>query len=157
MRRRARRRHIVVWSQSVGPADWYGASRPARVTRAGRLRRCIRLGALLAVVGLMRLARGERARWRPLLAGVALVVAGIMLRSGTWSALLLVGFWYLLYALLIRDSPDADRQQPRELMRGPAAYSTTAQRRDLQATLDRYPDGITSELRDILAHRSPAA
>jgi hypothetical protein len=130
MRRRARRRHLVVWSQSVGPADWYGAPRPARVTRTGRVRRCIRLGALLAVVGLMRLARGERARWRPLLAGVALVVAGIMLRSGTWSALLLVGFWCLLYALLIPDTPDAGRQQRRELKRGLAAYSTTPQRRD---------------------------
>ena len=96
MRRRARRRHLVVWSQSVGPADWYGAARPAAATRTGAVRRCIRLGALLAVVGLMRLARGQRARWRPFLAGVVLVVAGIMLRGG---ALELAGFWCLLSAL----------------------------------------------------------
>ena len=31
-----------------------------------------------------------------------------------------------------------------------ARYRTSAQRRDLAATLDRYPDGVTCELRDIL-------
>jgi hypothetical protein len=154
MRRRARRRHLVLWSQSVGPADWYGSPRLAGATRGGRMRRCIRLGALLTVFGLMRLARGERARLRPLLAGVVLIVVGVMLRSGTWGALLLVGFWFLLYALLIPDRPDAERKQPRELKRELAVYSTAAQRRDLEATLDRYPDGMTSELRDILANRS---
>ncbi|HTX83746.1 MAG TPA: hypothetical protein VME44_16295 [Streptosporangiaceae bacterium] len=157
MRRRARRRHLVVWSQSAGPADWYSAPRPAGVTRGGRVRRVIRLGALLAVMGLLRLARGERARWRPLLAGVVLVVVGIMLRGGSWGALLLAGFWCLLYALLVPDSHYAERQQRRELKRELAVYSTAAQRRDLEATLDRYPDGITSELRDILANRTKAA
>jgi hypothetical protein len=157
MRRRARRRHLVVWSQSVGRADWYGAPRPAAATRTGRVRRCIRLGALLAVMSLMRLARGERARWRPFLAGVVLVVAGIMLRGGSWSALLLAGFWCLLHALLAPDTPDADRRQRRELKRPLAVYSAAAQRRDHEATLDRYPDGITSERRDILAKRTPAA
>jgi len=157
MRRRARRRHLVVWSQSAGPADWYSAPRPAAVTRTGRVRRSIRLGALLAVMGVMRLARGEHARWRPLLAGVVLVVVGIMLRGGSWGVLLLAGFWCLGYAFIVPDSRYAERQQRRELKRELAVYSTTAQRRDLEATLDRYPDGITSELRDILANRTLAA
>jgi hypothetical protein len=157
MRRRARRRHLVVWSQSAGPADWYSVPRSAGVTRGGRVRRVIRLGTLLAVMGVLRLARGERGRWRPLLAGVVLVVVGIMLRGGSWGGLLLAGFWCLLYALFVPDSRYADRQQRRELKRELAVYSTAAQRRDLEATLDRYPDGITSELRDILANRTKVA
>jgi hypothetical protein len=147
MRMRARRRSLVVWSQSVGPADRYGAQGLRRLARTGRLRRGIRLGALLTVMGLMRLVRGERARWRPLLAAVALIVAGVMLRSGSWGMLLLGGLWFLLYALLIPGRQDADRNLKREL----AGYSTRAQRRDLAATFDRYPDGITHELRDTIA------
>ena len=38
-------------------------------TRRRRIRRWIRTGALLTVVGLRPLARAVRARWRPLLAG----------------------------------------------------------------------------------------
>jgi hypothetical protein len=157
MRRRARRGHLVVWSQSAGPADWYSAPRSAGVTRGARARRLVRLSALLAVMGVLRLARGERARWRPLVAGVVLVVVGIVLRGGSWGALLLAGFWCLLYAVLVPDSHYAERQQRRELRRELAVYSTAAQRRDLEATLDRYPDGITSELRDILASRTKVA
>jgi hypothetical protein len=41
-------------------------------------------------------------------------------------------------------------------MRELAAYSTPAQRRDLEATLDRYPDGITDEIREILASKDMA-
>jgi hypothetical protein len=155
MRMRARRRHLVVWRQSVGPADWDGAPRLTGQARTGRVRRCIRLGALITVVGVVRLARGERARWRPLVAGVALVVAGVMLRGGSWGALLLVGFWFLMYALVVPDA--GERRQRRELKRELASYATPAQRRDLEATLDRYPDRITSELRDSLTDRGLAA
>ena len=123
MRMRPRRRILVVWSQSVGPADRYGAQGLTRLSRAGRLRRCIRLGALLTVMGLMRLVGGERARWRPLLAAVALIAAGVMFRSGSWGVLLLGGLWFLLYALLIPGRQDADRKLKREL----AGYSTRAQ------------------------------
>ena len=45
----------------------------------------------------------------------------------------------------------AARQRRRSLERELAGYSTPSQRRDLEATLDRYPDGVTQELRDILA------
>ena len=54
-------------------------------------------------------------------------------------------------------SSDADRKRRSELERELAAYSTPAQRCDLEATLDHYPDDITYELRDILASQAMAA
>ena len=44
-----------------------------------------------------------------------------------------------------------------ELERELADYSTPAQRCDLLATLDRYPDSVTYELRDILTRQAIAA
>ena len=154
---RARRRNLAVWSPSVGPADRYGARGPTRLARTRRIRRCLRTGALLTVIGLMRLARGARPRWRPLLAGTVLTVAGVMLRSGAWGAVLLPGLWFFVYALLIPARSDADRKRRSELARELAGYSTPAQRWDLEATLDRYPDDVTHELRDILASQTLAA
>ena len=62
MKLRPHRRNLVAWSTSVGLAGQYGAPRFTRPTRTGRIRRCIRTGALLTVIGLMRLARaGEPA------------------------------------------------------------------------------------------------
>jgi hypothetical protein len=107
-------RNLVVWSQSVGPADGYGALRFTRLTRTGRIRRLFRTAALLAVVGLKRLARTVRTRWQAYQEHCAL---------------------------------------EREL----AQYSTPAQRCDLLATFDRYPDSVTDELRDILARQAIAA
>ena len=52
--------NVVVWSQSVGPADGYGALRFTRLTHTRRIRRFFRTAALLAVVGLKRLARTVR-------------------------------------------------------------------------------------------------
>jgi hypothetical protein len=111
MRLRPHRRNLVVWSPPVGPADRYG---PPRRARTRPIRRCIRTGALLTVVGLMRLPRTVRTRWRAY-------------------------------------------KRRCELERELAAYSTPAQRSDLEAILDRYPDGITYELRDILASQAMAA
>jgi len=107
-------RNLVVWSQSVGPVGRYGALRLTRLTRTRRIRRCIRTGALLIVVGLMRLARAVRIRWQ-------------------------------------------EHERRCALERELAEYSTPAQRCDLAATLDRYPDSITYELRDILARQAIAA
>ena len=150
MRLRARRRNLVIWSPSVGPDNSYSAARLTRVTRTQWIRRRIRIAALLTVIGL-------RPRWRPVLAGVALTAVGVVLRSGTWGALILPGLGSLLYAALIPATPDADRIRRRELERELAMYSTPAQRCDLEAILDRYPDGVTRELRDILASQAPVA
>ena len=55
-------------------------------------------------------------------------------------------------------SSRAARQRTgRRLERELGEYSTPAQRRDLEAILDRYPDGITCELRDILGRQDAAA
>ncbi len=153
MRLRPHRRNLVVWSSS----GRYGAPRFTRLARSGRIRRCIRTGALLTVIGLMRLARAVGSRWRPLLAGVVLTVAGVMLRSGMGSLVFFPGVLFLLSALLTPENPKAARKQRCELERELAAYSTPAQRRDLEATLAQYPDGITYELRDILARQAMAA
>jgi hypothetical protein len=48
------------------------------------------------------------------------------------------------------------RKRHIELARELAAYSTPAQRCDFEAILDRYPDDITYELRDILASQAMA-
>jgi hypothetical protein len=157
MRMRAHRRNLVIWNPAACAADRYGAPRPTRPTRIRRIRRCVRVGMLLTVIGLMRLGRGVRPRWRPLLAGGILTVAGVMLRSSPWGVVLIAGLWCLVYAMLIPASPDTDRKRRSELERELAGYSTLAQRRDLEATLDRYPDSITHELREILAHQALAA
>jgi hypothetical protein len=152
MRLRGHRRSLVIWSHSAAPADWYGAPGGAQIARGRRVRRGIRVGTLLTVMGMMRLARGVRPRWRPMLAGVVLTTAGVVLRDGAWGVLFLAGFWSLVYAFLIPASPDASRRRSIALERELAGYSTHTQRCDLEATLNRYPDGVTGELRDVLAH-----
>ena len=154
---RAHRRKLVMWSPSVGPADRYGALGLTRLARTAPIRRCIRTGVLLTVIGLMRLAHGVRPRWRPLLAGTVLTVIGVMLGGGVWGLVVLPGLWFFVYALLIPARSDADRKRRSELERELAEYSTPAQRWDLEATFDRYPDDITYELRDILASQTLAA
>jgi hypothetical protein len=130
MRLRAHRRNLVAWSPSVGPADRYGAPRLTRLARTRLIRRFIRTGALLTVIGLRRLARAVRPRWRPLLAGGVLTVVGLMLRSGAWGAVILPGIWFLGSALLVPADSDADRKRSelkRELERELAAYARSAQ------------------------------
>ena len=51
----------------------------------------------------------------------------------------------------------AARRRRAQLERELAGYSTAADRCDLEAVLDRYPDGVTHELRAILARQSMAA
>lgn len=107
---RSRRRNLVVWSTSVGQADRFGIP---RIARTRRIRRFIRAGALLIVIGLMRLARTVRSHWQAY-------------------------------------------KQCCELERELAQYSTPAQLCDFQAILDRYPDDVTYELREILARQAIA-
>jgi hypothetical protein len=149
MRLRVRRRNPVRWSLS-GSADRYGTSGLARPAGTRRIRRGVRIGALLTILGLMRLARAVRLRWRPLLAGVVLTAAGVVLRDGLWSVMSFPGMMFLWYALLI-PGPEADRKGRSALQRELAAYSTPAQRNDLAALFDRYPDDVTHELREVLA------
>ncbi len=57
---------------------------------------------------------------------------------------------YLVY-LASRTVRAANRARRRALERELADYVSPADRADLEAVLDRYPDGVTQELRDILA------
>jgi hypothetical protein len=109
---------------------------------------------LLTLRGLLPLARGVRARWQLLLAGTALTVTGVILSGNPASSVfLLPGLMLLLSAPLLPGSPQRRSELEREL----AAYTTSAQRHDLEATLDRYPDDVTRELREILAGQATAA
>jgi hypothetical protein len=47
----------------------------------------------------------------------------------------------------------AARERRRTLERELADYNTPAQRDDLEATLDRFPDGVTYEVREILSRQ----
>ena len=154
---RARRRNVVVWRSSADLTGRHRITMFPRLARAGRMRRLARTGGLLTVIGLTRLARALRLRWGFVLAGGVLTVAGVLLRNGAGGLLLLPGLLFLYAALLVGASPEADRKRRCELERELASYSTPAQRCDLEATLDRYPDGDTYELRDILARQAAAA
>jgi hypothetical protein len=147
---RRHRRNVVVFSSSVRPADRYGAPQYKRLARTGRIRRYIRIGVLLAVIAV-------RPRWRPLLAGTVLTVIGVIQRDGPSSVVLVPGLLLLWHSLLIPANSDADRKRRSQLERELAAFSTPAQRYDLEATLDRHPDGITYEIRDILASQAVTA
>jgi hypothetical protein len=107
---------------------------------------------LLTVIGLMRLARAAQADWR-LIAGGVLTVVGVVLRSGPVGVVMIPGMLFLVVAVLAPASPKPARTRRAELERELGAYSTPAERRDLEATLDLYPDGVTDELRDILARQ----
>jgi hypothetical protein len=95
-----------------------------------------------------------RPRWRPLLAGIVCAVLGFT--QGQATILIIPGLLFLWHALLTPGDTDADRERRSQLKRELAAYSTPAQRYDLAATLDRYPDGTTREIRDILASPVPS-
>ena len=157
MRLRPHRGNLVVLRASRCPDErgrglWF--TRPAR---AVRIRRRMRTGVLLAILGVMRLAAAMRPRWRPLLAGVVLTVAGVVLRSGPAGIVMIPGMLFLWSALLTPADPVAAGPRRRELERELAAYCTPDQRRDLEATFDRYPDNVTGELREILARQAAAA
>ena len=157
MRLRTHRGNLVVWRASRCPDEhgrglWF--TRPAR---AVRIRRRMRTGVLLAILGVMRLAAATHPRWRPLLAGTLLTVAGLVLRSSPAGIVMIPGMLFLLSALLTPADPVAAGPRRRELERELAAYSTPDQRCDLEATFDRYPDSATGELREILARQAATA
>jgi hypothetical protein len=151
---RSRRRTVVAWSHPSGvPA----LGLPPRLTRARRVGRLLRIGALLTIIRLTPLARAVADRWRILLPGTALTVTGVMLRGSTASCVLLPGLVLLFYAPLVPARSRAEGTPRAKLERELTAFSTPAQRRDLEAILDRYPDDVTLELRDILARQRVAA
>ena len=157
MRLRPHRRNLVIWSPSVCRAERGHGLRFTRPARPRRIRRRMRTLGLLATIGLIRLAAAARPRWRPLLAGTVLTTAGIVLRSGAPGIVMIPGMLSLLSAVLVPANPVTAGPRRRELERELAAYSTPGQRCDLEATLDRYPDSATGELRDILARQAAAA
>ncbi len=138
MRLRAHRRNLVLWSQSASSIGRDGA---LPFTRARRIRRWIRVGALLTVVGLMPLARAGRARWRLLLAGGLLTTAGVMLRGGLGGVILL----FLVSASFVPARPKADRMRRADLERELGVYSHPAQRR------------LAIQAMDLHYHRIPGA
>jgi hypothetical protein len=141
---RLHRRRQVVFSSRADPAGGRGASQDKQVARTGRIRRFIRIGTLITVIAV-------RPRWQSLLAGVVITALGVLDRHGPGGVLIIPGVLSFWRALMIPGDADVDREQRSQLERELAAYSTPAQRCDLVAILDRYPDGITHEMRDILA------
>ncbi|HEY6295377.1 MAG TPA: hypothetical protein VIX15_06910 [Streptosporangiaceae bacterium] len=152
------RRNLVLWRQTARSPS---RSPTAPVTRDSRIRTRIRTrirrwsrrGRLLVLIGLMALGRGVLARWQLILAGGTLTVFGGLLHGGLGTAFLLPGLMLLISAPLLPGRSRAQTKLEREL----ASYSTTADLRDLQATLDQYPDDTTRELREILASKAIAA
>jgi hypothetical protein len=128
MRPRAHRRNLVVWSSGAGSAARHGTPGLTRLARTGRIHRCVRAGALLMVIGLMRLARAVRPRLWLLLAGGVLTAAGVMLH-GAWGAVLLPGLLFLLFAPLIPGGPKTDHERRTEPERELGVFSHPAQRR----------------------------
>jgi len=156
---RRHRRDVVIWRSSRCPEHrgrglWFT---PAGRSGSGRVRRWLRISGLLLAVGLLRVAAAVRPRWRPLTAGTVLTAAGFVMRGGMPGMVMIPGMLFLTAALLAPPDPAADNPRRRALERELAAYSTPSQRRDLDAILDRYPDGDTRELRDILARQRLAA
>jgi hypothetical protein len=123
--------------------------------RPGRFRRAVRTVFLLAVIGLLRAARSPR--WRCALLGAALTIPGVLMRGQlAGNIILLPGLMALVYAPFLPGETIEDRKSHARLRRELAAYSTPAERRDLEALLEQYSDQEAGELRAILASQDLA-
>lgn len=81
MRLRPRQRALAGRGPGApGAGQYRGPARP-RPARIRRARRWLRIGALLAIIGVLRFGRGMRAHWEPvfLLGGVLLMAGGYFL------------------------------------------------------------------------------
>ena len=94
MRLRPRRGYLVVWSSSGVPGGGSSARRPGR---ARRIRWWLRTGTLLALIGVVRLARVVRMHGEP----VALVAGGLLMVIGFVVPAASVAFFPGLMVLLI--------------------------------------------------------
>jgi hypothetical protein len=121
--------------------------------RPGRVRRAVRTGVLLAVIGLTRLA--GHPRWRSAVVGAALTIPGLLLRDLPGNLILLPGLVILFLSPFQPGEPRENRARQARLRRELAVYSTPSDRRDLEAIFERYPDSDTGELRAILASQTP--
>ena len=94
---RPRRGNLVILSSS---ADSGGGSWAWRPARPPQIRWFLRTGTLLALIGLMRLARATRTRWEPvsLVAGATLTMIGFELPAA--SVAFLIGILVLVVTLL---------------------------------------------------------
>jgi hypothetical protein len=137
MRLRAHRGNLVVWGPSVGSAGKYGAPRFTRPARTRRIRRWIRTGVLLMIIGLMRLARAVRPRWRPLLAGGVLTGFGVV-AAVVWGLVLLPGLLFLVSAALIPARPKTDRAGRAEIEHELGVFSHPAQLRLVSQAIALY-------------------
>jgi hypothetical protein len=96
MRLRPYRRNLVVWSSSGAPGESW-AWRPARPRR---IRWWLRTSALLAVIGVVRLARAVRARWEPVSLGIGAVLMAIGFALPAAFAVFFLGMLVLVVTLL---------------------------------------------------------
>ena len=115
MRLRPRRRYLVVWSSTAGPAGRARAApnrSGARPTRRRRFRWWLRTGALLTVLGVLRLARTARACWEPacLLAGALIAVTSFAFPAG--GGLFMLGILVLIATLLKGINAQHRRRDP---------------------------------------------
>jgi hypothetical protein len=105
------RRTVVVWSSSSGRTARHRVQEIARSTRPGRIRWWLRTGALLMIIGVMRLARTAAKYPRPALslAGTVITVIGISLRS---EPVLISGFAVLMLAMFMPSDPASASATP---------------------------------------------
>jgi hypothetical protein len=143
MRLRSRRRHVVILRSSAHRAGQFMTLPETPTPFIGRIRRWVRISALVAVIVV-------RPRWKPLLAGTALTVFGIVEHGSMNGVAMIPGMMLLWTALLTPGDSAIDDRRRQQLTRELAGYSTPAQRRDLEAALDQYSDGVTGDLREIL-------
>ncbi len=85
-----------MWSSSGAP----GGSWAWRPARPRRIRWWLRTSALLAVIGVVRLARATRVRWEPVSLGVGVVLAVIGFALPAASVAFLLGMLVLVVTLM---------------------------------------------------------
>jgi hypothetical protein len=98
MKRLRHQRDLVVWLSSSSPADRY-SSPLARRRRTGRVRRLLRIGTQLTVLGLIGVVGFTRSRPQ-LLTGLLLTALPVILRDSMWGLGFLLVWLLYLSALL---------------------------------------------------------